>query len=117
MGLDRRRSLASQARVHRMAVEDGRSSQILRGVLDVCLLAVVSDEPAYGYEMTRRLSERGLSVVAEGSIYPLLGRLEKGGLVETFWQNGEGGPQRKYYRLTDAGQAALKSWSGSWRET
>jgi hypothetical protein len=49
---------------------ESRRSQMLRGVLDLCLLAVVVDEPAYGYEMTRRLRERGLSIVGEGSSIP-----------------------------------------------
>jgi PadR family transcriptional regulator PadR len=64
-----------------MGVSGGRRTQLLRGVLDLCLLAVMGDDPAYGYEMTKRLGERGLSIVGEGSIYPLLGRLERDGLV------------------------------------
>src|SRR5579885_3336452 len=58
--------------MRRMANES-RRSQLLRGVLDLCLLAVMDDGPAYGYEMTKRLRARGLSIVGEGSIYPLLG--------------------------------------------
>ena len=73
---------------------------MLRGVLDLCLLAVIMDEPAYGYEMTRRLRERGLSTVGEGSIYPLLGRLERDGLVATHRAASDGGPPRKYYRAS-----------------
>ena len=65
-----------------MAVNEGRRTQLLRGVLDLCLLAVMEEGPAYGYEMTKRLRERGLSIVGEGSIYPLLARLEREGLVE-----------------------------------
>jgi PadR family transcriptional regulator PadR len=61
-------------------MEGGRRSQLLRGVLDLCLLAVMGEGPAYGYEMTKRLRARGLSIVGEGSIYPLLGRLERDGL-------------------------------------
>ena len=74
-----------------MASTEGRRSQLLRGVLDLCLLAVMGDGPAYGYEMTKRLRARGLSIVGEGSIYPLLGRLERDGLVETV----EPGEQRR----------------------
>jgi len=61
------------------AMDDGASA---RGVLDLCLLAVISEGPAYGYEMTKRLRARGLSIVGEGSIYPLLGRLERDALVK-----------------------------------
>jgi PadR family transcriptional regulator PadR len=93
-----------------------RSSQLLRGVLDVCLLAVLVDEPAYGYEMTRRLAARGLVVVGEGSIYPALGRLERSGLVEPFYQPSNGGPPRKYYRVTPEGHATLGEWRTEWSE-
>jgi len=96
-----------------MAVES-RRSQMLRGVLDLCLLAVVLDEPAYGYEMTRRLRERGLSTVGEGSIYPLLARLERDGLVETHRAASDGGPPRKYYRTSPTGRRALAEGLAAW---
>ena len=97
-----------------MAVGERRHSELLRGVLDLCLLAVIEDEPAYGYEMTRRLRDRGLSTVGEGSIYPLLGRLERDGLVETFRLASDGGPPRKYYRASRAGRRALKRGVSEW---
>ena len=97
--------------------ESARRSQLLRGVLDVCLLAAIAEEPAYGYEMTRRLAERGLATVAEGSIYPVLGRLESDGFVDSFREPSNGGPPRKYYRLTEAGRDALSRWSAEWRVT
>lgn len=90
---------------------------MLRGVLDLCLLAVMGDGPAYGYEMTKRLRERGLSIVGEGSIYPLLGRLERDGLVETHRAISNGGPPRKYYSLSRQGQRALSSGIEEWRST
>jgi PadR family transcriptional regulator PadR len=96
---------------------DVRSSQLLRGVLDACLLAVIGEEPAYGYELTRRLGAHGLTAVAEGSIYPVLGRLERDGLVHGFRQAGNGGPPRKYYRLTPAGSEALSEWTAEWSRT
>ena len=99
----------------RMGVER-RQSQLLRGVLDLCLLSVMQEGPAYGYEMTRRLRERGLSIVGEGSIYPLLGRLERDGLVETHRAASEdGGPPRKYYRPSTLGHAALAAGIAEWR--
>ncbi|MGI5164746.1 PadR family transcriptional regulator [Spirillospora sp. CA-253888] len=91
-----------------------RRSQWLRGALDLCLLAVNADEPAYGYEMAQRLSAAGLDAVAEGSIYPALGRLQRDGLLETYLVDGGAGPARKYYRLTDAGRTALADWSREW---
>ena len=98
-----------------MALET-RRSQMLRGVLDLCLLAVVLDEPAYGYEMTRRLRQRGLSIVGEGSIYPLLGRLEREGLVATHRAASDGGPPRKYYSASQSGQRALAEGVRGWRD-
>ncbi len=101
--------------MRRMANSEARRSQLLRGVLDLCLLAVLNDEPAYGYEMTKRLRARGLSTVGEGSIYPLLGRLERDGLVDTYRAASNGGPPRKYYRLTDDGRRALAAGTTEWR--
>ena len=98
-----------------MANGERRSSQLLRGVLDLCLLAVVADEPAYGYEMTKRLRARGLSIVGEGSIYPLLGRLERDGLVDTYRGVSDGGPPRKYYRASGAGHRALSDGISEWQ--
>jgi len=100
-----------------MANTEGRRSQLLRGVLDLCLLAVMEDGPAYGYEMTKRLRGRGLSIVGEGSIYPLLGRLERDGLVETRRAVSNGGPPRKYYSLSSAGEHALKAGVREWQAT
>jgi PadR family transcriptional regulator PadR len=93
----------------------GRRSQLLRGVLDICLLAVMGEGPAYGYEMTKRLRARGLSIVGEGSIYPLLGRLERDGLVETRRAASNGGPPRKYYSLSPDGQRALEAGVTEWQ--
>src|SRR6202161_3041784 len=98
-----------------MGEADSRSSQLLRGVLDLCLLAVMSEGPAYGYEMTKRLRARGLSMVGEGSIYPLLGRLERDGLVETRRAASNGGPPRKYYNLSPEGERALEAGVKEWQ--
>ncbi len=98
-----------------MVVGESRQTQFLRGVLDLCLLAVMEEGPAYGYEMTKRLRARGLSTVGEGSIYPLLGRLEREGLVETYRAESNGGPPRKYYRASSAGRLALALGVSEWR--
>ena len=98
-----------------MAPGTQRRTELLRGVLDFCLLAVMGEGPAYGYEMTRRLRDRGLAIVGEGSIYPLLGRLERDGLVDTFRAASNGGPPRKYYRLSRTGRQALALGVSEWR--
>ncbi|NMM92270.1 hypothetical protein B2J88_49910 [Rhodococcus sp. SRB_17] len=90
-----------------------RRSLILRGVLDLCLLALLRDRPVYGYELTERLAERDL-LVAGGSSYPLLARLERNGLVASQSQPSASGPPRKYYSLTTAGIDALESGRNEW---
>lgn len=97
----------------RPAVPD-RRSQLLKGVLDMCLLAVIAEEPSYGYEMARKLDERGLALASEGSIYPLLSRLQRQGLIEGYLVSSSEGPARKYYRVAPAGDAALAEWRADW---
>src|SRR6266566_4162650 len=98
-----------------MASGERRRTELLRGVLDLCLLAVMQEGPAYGYEMTKRLRARGLSIVGEGSIYPLLGRLEREGLVETYRAASNGGPPRKYYQPSEEGKRTLEAGVFEWR--
>jgi PadR family transcriptional regulator PadR len=110
----RRGSRVMSASMPCMVPQTPRRSQLLKGVLDMCLLAVIDEESAYGYEMTQRLRERGLSTVAEGSIYPLLARLVREGLVESYRQESDGGPPRKYYRTTPRGRRALARYIDEW---
>ncbi len=92
-------------------------TQVLKGVLDVCLLALIAEEPSYGYEMVEKLSTRGLPLVADGSIYPSLSRLQKQGLAEGYFEEHEGGgPPRKYYRITRDGEVMLSAWTAEWTE-
>jgi PadR family transcriptional regulator PadR len=90
------------------------SSQLLKGVLDMCLLALISEEPSYGYEMVDKLQRRGLELVSEGSIYPLLSRLQKKGLIDGYFVESTGGPPRKYYRIEEAGREQLRHWIVEW---
>lgn len=90
-----------------------RSSLILRGVLDICLLAVLEDRAVYGYELSERLGDLGLPV-APGSVYPLLARLERQGLVNTEMRPSERGPARKYYALTARGRRTLRDGQLEW---
>lgn len=79
------------------------------------MLALVSGEPRYGYELVSELSAAGL-IASEGTLYPLLSRLRKEGLVETTWQESSGGPPRRYYSLTPQGTQALTNFRNSWRD-
>lgn len=76
---------------------------------------MIEEESAYGYEMTKRLRARGLSIVGEGSVYPLLGRLERDGLVETYRSPSDGGPPRKYYRPSHEGERWLAQGVLEWQ--
>jgi len=90
------------------------SSQLLKGVLDMCLLALIAEEPSYGYEMVDKLQHKGLELVSEGSIYPLLSRLQKKGYIEGYFVESTGGPPRKYYRIAKDGRSQLTEWSTEW---
>jgi PadR family transcriptional regulator PadR len=92
------------------------SSQLLKGILDMCLLALIAEEPSYGYEMVDKLQRRGLELVSEGSIYPLLSRLQRQGLIEGYFVESTGGPPRKYYRIAGAGRRQLGEWATEWRK-
>ena len=86
----------------------------LRGVLDVCVLAVLDEGPTYGYAISARLDELGLGAVKGGTLYPLLTRLELAGLVTTEWRPGVGGPGRKYFALTTPGRDELRRLGDRW---
>lgn len=81
----------------------------------MCLLAVIDEEPSYGYEMVRKLSLRGLDLVSDGTIYPALSRLQRSALIESYLEPSTEGPARKYYRITDTGRARLDDWTNDWR--
>src|ERR1700728_2561229 len=97
-----------------VAGDDGNLvGQMRRGVLPYCVLAMLRDKERYGFEVVQSLSAIDGMVTGEGTIYPLLARLRRQGLVETTWQESDAGPPRKYYGLADAGQQALQEFAGS----
>lgn len=93
---------------------DDRSAQLRKGVLELAILAMLKDGPAYGVELVERLAAHPGLAAGPGTIYPLLSRLKKAGAVETTWQESPVGPPRKYYVLTDDGHASLTELSRSW---
>ncbi len=95
-------------------VDAARNSQLLKGVLDLCILALLRDGPLYGYAVVDALAGQGLDLVAEGTIYPLLTRMEKAGSVSSFKAPSPEGPPRKYYKITQAGEAELASGIKQW---
>ena len=80
--------------------------QLRKGFLAYCVLRVCSGTPVYTSDIIRQLSDAEL-VVVEGTIYPLLSRLQKDGLLAHEWQESEQGPPRKYYRITDFGTEVM----------
>lgn len=89
-------------------------AQMRKGTLQYCVLALLADEERYGFDLVRALAETDGMVTSEGTIYPLLSRLRKDGLVETTWQESTSGPPRRYYRLTKGGEAALATFIEEW---
>ena len=79
-------------------------------------MSIIDEEPSYGYEMVKKLKDRGLSLASEGSIYPLLSRLQKQGMIEGYLVQSHEGPARKYYRMSEQGRVALAQWRGDWAE-
>jgi PadR family transcriptional regulator PadR len=89
--------------------------QMRRGALPYCVLALLRHEQRYGVEIVRLLGEVDGMVTSEGTIYPLLSRLRRQGLVETTWQESTSGPPRRYYRLTPDGHRALEAFVVEWK--
>lgn len=93
--------------------------QMKKGVLDMIVLKLVAEKDTYGYELLLELSERGDGFfdLKEGTLYPVLYRLEDSGMIEAFWQNGTGrSTPKKYYRITDAGRETLTEYLGIWKQ-
>ena len=98
-----------------VAQQDALLAQMRRGTLQYCVLALLNEDERYGFDLVRALAELDGMVTSEGTIYPLLSRLRRDGLVESSWQESSAGPPRRYYRLTDAGRAALEGFKLEWR--
>jgi PadR family transcriptional regulator PadR len=97
-----------------MVLPDSAISQLRRGVLEFCVLALLRDGERYGFELTRALADAGGLVATEGTLYPLLARLRRDGVVETTSRESTAGPPRRYYHLTPAGHEALEAFASEW---
>lgn len=91
-------------------------TQLLKGVLDAAVLAVVEREDGYGYDVVRRLRDAGLDEVGDASVYGTLRRLYAAGALSTYVVPSDGGPHRKYYSITPNGRELLDEQRGSWRQ-
>jgi len=89
-------------------------TEMLKGTLEGCVLEIIGNEETYGYAITRRLNELGFADVIEGTVYTILLRLEKNGLVQVTKRPSGMGPPRKFYALNDAGREELATFWAKW---
>jgi PadR family transcriptional regulator, regulatory protein PadR len=94
---------------------ENTKQQMRKGVLEFCILSILSQGDAYPTEIIERMKVAKL-VVVEGTLYPLLTRLKNMGLLSYRWEESTSGPPRKYYRLTELGQQFLKELEATWDE-
>jgi len=94
---------------------DNTKAQMRKGILEFCILNIISRGEIYPSDILKELKDAKLLVV-EGTLYPLLTRLKNAGILTYAWVESRSGPPRKYYRLTDAGQSALSELTLTWNE-
>ena len=94
---------------------DNAKSQMRKGMLEYCIMLLLKDKPCYSSDIIQRLKEANLLVV-EGTLYPLLSRLKKDGILSYEWQESTQGPPRKYYLLSEDGHQMLEAMETAWNE-
>ncbi len=97
-----------------MKIENTKA-QMRKGVLELCVLSIISKEEAYPSDIIKKLKEAKL-IVVEGTLYPLLNRLKNASLLHYTWKESNAGPPRKYYHLTDEGSGFLTELNKTWDE-
>ena len=95
--------------------EENAKIQMRRGILEYCILCVLSDGDAYASDIIKQLKEARM-IIVEGTLYPLLTRQKNAGLLTYRWEESTQGPPRKYYTITDAGRSFLTDLDTSWQE-
>ena len=93
---------------------DNWTKQLRKGILELCILNDIRNRKMYGYEIVRRLCRIEGMIISEGAIYPILRRLRRNGLVETFMQDSPEGPTRKYYKLTQQSKDMVCQMNAYW---
>ena len=94
---------------------DNMKAQMRKGVLDMCILSLLSSEAMYSSDIIEKFKKSNL-VVVEGTLYPLLTRLKNAEFLEYYWIESNSGPPRKYFKITDQGRTFLKGLKDSWTE-
>ncbi|MBQ3545029.1 MAG: PadR family transcriptional regulator [Lachnospiraceae bacterium] len=92
-------------------------TQLMKGILEGCVLSIISEKETYGYEIVTRLVDEGFSELGEGTLYPVLTRLEKKGMIKCRKQKSPLGPIRKYYTISDEGCEWLETVKGVYKST
>lgn len=92
------------------------TTQMLKGIIDGCILAIIYEKEVYGYELAEKLEQYGFDSFSEGTIYPLLIRMQKEELVSSTLKKSTAGPKRKYYRLTQKGEEELQQFIARWEK-
>jgi len=93
-----------------------KRTQLLKGIMEDCILKIINDDVVYGYELSEKLHKLGLDSVSEGTIYPILLRLQRNNFIYSEKRESEYGPKRKYYFITDEGKAALELMIDEWEK-
>ena len=97
-----------------MAGDGGGMTELRRGVLGPCVLALLEVRPRFGLELVRDLSAADGLLTSDGTVYPLLNRLRDAGLVSSEWRDPEGERARRYYSITQAGRQSLAEFRDDW---
>ena len=102
--------------LHCMEPGDAKSplTQLRRGVIEFCVLSLLELEPMYAVDLVKRLGEVNALATTEGTMYPLLSRLRRDGVVSTEWQESTSGPPRRYYSITPSGLEAIREFRSAW---
>lgn len=94
---------------------ENSQAQMRKGILEFCILLIISQGKIYASDILLKLKEVNL-IVVEGTIYPLLSRLKTAGFLQYTWEESKSGPPRKYYTLTPVGQTALEDQTNNWND-
>jgi PadR family transcriptional regulator PadR len=94
---------------------ENQNAQMRKGVLELCILSIISEKDAYASDIIRKLKEARL-IVVEGTLYPLLTRLKNEGLTTYRWEESKSGPPRKYHQVTESGKQVLAELKKDWEE-
>ncbi len=96
-----------------MDIENAKA-QMRKGVLELCILAIIEEDEVYSKDIADRLKDNDL-IVVEGTLYPLLARLKNDGLLDYSWRESNSGPPRKYFKITELGLQFLDALTSSWQ--